>query len=60
MRRTLSIALVLAGVFLLGVMISPSKTVHETNATNRQVIHGLDVALPHHMKKFPAELVPLP
>jgi hypothetical protein len=59
MRRTLSIALVLAGVFL-GVMISPSKTVPETNATNKQVIYGLHVALPHHMKNFPEELVPLP
>ena len=60
MRRTLSIALVLAGVFLLSVMISPSKTVHETNATDNQVIDGLHVAQPHHIKKFPAELVPLP
>jgi hypothetical protein len=42
------------------VMISPSKTVPETNATNKQVIYGLHVALPHHMKNFPEELVPLP
>jgi len=60
MRRTLIFALVLAGVFLLGVMVSWSKTVHETNATNRQVIYGLHVALPSHEKKFPVELVPLP
>jgi len=52
--------LVLAGVFLLGVMVSWSETVHETNATNRQVIYGLHVALPSHEKKFPVELVPLP
>ena len=53
--RILIVALVLAGVFLLGVMVS-----FLANATNKQVIHGLHVALPHHIKNFPVELVPLP
>jgi hypothetical protein len=51
MGRTISVALVLAGVFLLGAMISPSKTVPETIATNKQVIDGLHATLPDHTKK---------
>jgi len=39
---------------------APSKTVPETKATNKQVIYGLHVTLPYHMKSFPEELVPLP
>jgi hypothetical protein len=57
MRRILSIALVLGGVFI-NVMASPNSTVTETD--NVMVIHGLHVALPYDMKSFPVELVPLP
>jgi hypothetical protein len=56
MRRILSIALVLGGVFI-NVMASPNNTVTETD--NVMVIHGLHVVLPYDMKNFPVELVPL-
>ena len=60
MRRILSIALALAGIFV-SVMASPSKTTTEMDVTeNHVIVEGLYVALPHDMKTFPAELVPLP
>ena len=60
MRRILSIALALAGIFV-SVMASPSKTTVEMDATETHVIvEGLYVALPSGMKTFPVELVPLP
>jgi hypothetical protein len=60
MRRILSIALALAGIFV-SVMASPSKTTVEMDATeNHVIVEGLYVALPNDMKTFPAELVPLP
>ena len=60
MRRILSIALALAGIFV-SVMASPSKTTAELEATETHVIvEGLYVALPNDMKNFPVELVPLP
>jgi hypothetical protein len=60
MRRILSIALALAGIFV-SVMASPSKTTAEMDVTETHVIvEGLYVALPSDMKTFPKELVPLP
>ena len=60
MRRILSIALVVGGIFVY-VMASPSKTTTEMGATkNHVIVEGLYVALPNHMKTFPLELVPLP
>ena len=64
MRRILSIALALAGIFV-SVMASPNKTVTgtETDVTNNQIyggMTGIKVSLPHDMKNFPVELVPLP
>ena len=60
MRRILSIALALAGIFV-SVMASPSKTTTEMDAKeNHAIVEGLYVALPNDMKTFPAELVPLP
>ena len=59
MRRIL-IMLALVGIFV-SVMPSPSKTTTEMDATeNHVIVEGLYVALPHDMKTFPAELVPLP
>ena len=58
MRRILSIALALAGIF---VSVMASGKIAETDTTkNRVLVHGLYVALPNDMKTFPAELVPLP
>ena len=60
MRRILSIALALAGIFV-SVMASPSKTTTEMDAKeNHVIVEGIYVALPNDMKNFPAELVPLP
>ncbi len=64
MRRALNIALVVTGI-LVTAIASRSKTVTETevttsNAQNSMTIHGLHVALPAYMKKFPAERVSLP
>jgi hypothetical protein len=60
MRRILSIALALAGIFV-SVMASPSKITTEMDAKeNHVIVEGLYVALPNDMKTFPAELVPLP
>ena len=64
MRIILGIALVFAGI-LVSVMASPNNTVTrtETDVTNNQIYRGmtgLHVSLPHDMKNFPAELVPLP
>ncbi|MGA8945710.1 MAG: hypothetical protein WB497_07255 [Pseudolabrys sp.] len=60
MRRILSIALALAGIFV-SVMASPSKTTTEMDAKeNHVIVEGLYVALPNDMKTFPAELVPMP
>ena len=69
MREILSIALVLAvaGFFVITVMavsLALSKTVTPTETvTNNQIYRGmtgLKVSLPHDMKNFPVELVPLP
>jgi hypothetical protein len=60
MRRILSIALALVGIFVC-VMASPSKTTTEMDVTeNHVIVEGLYVALPSDMKTFPEELVPLP
>jgi hypothetical protein len=57
MRRILSIALVLGGIFVS--VMAPSKVAEETDAT-AVVIDGLHIAIPINMKTFPVELVPLP
>jgi hypothetical protein len=64
MRKALPILLV-AG--LISVMVEAVTGPVPTNArstpklvTNGVSINGLHVALPVHMKSFPAELVPLP
>jgi hypothetical protein len=64
MRIILGITLVFAGI-LVSVMASPNNTVTrtETDVTNNQIYRGMTgphVSLPHDMKNFPAELVPLP
>ena len=64
MRKTLNIALVI-GAILIKVMVSPSNTIAETDATKTQIpnitlIHGLHVAIPENMTHFPTELLPLP
>jgi hypothetical protein len=64
MRTLVNIALILGGTFI-GVMAVPNRTVTQTEAdvTNSQIytgMTGLKVALPHDMKNFPVELVPLP
>jgi hypothetical protein len=56
MRRTLIVALVLAGAFLLGVMVS-----FLANATNKQVIYGRHVAaaaLSTHTDSNPSLMAP--
>ena len=69
MREILSIALVLAvaGLFVVTVMtLSWALSMRvdtATDATNNQIYRGmtgLKVSLPHDMKNFPVELVPLP
>jgi hypothetical protein len=60
MRRTLSIALAISGIFV-SVMASVTRT--ETDAMKNQIdsgMTGLYVAHPSDMKTFPVELVPLP
>ena len=63
MRKILSIALVLGGIFV-SVMAPNTTTRTETDVmTNNQIYHGmtgLRVSLPADMKNFPVELVPLP
>jgi hypothetical protein len=63
MRKILSIALVLGGIFV-SVMASPNTTVtHTEMVTNNQIYRGMTgikVSLPSDLKNFPVELVPLP
>ena len=60
MRRILSTALILGGIFV-NVTASQSTRPAEMDATkNHLIVHGLYVALPGGMKNFPVELVPLP
>jgi hypothetical protein len=59
MRRTLSIALVLGGIFV-NVLASPTTTAKMGATKNHLIVHGLYVALPSDMKSFPVELVALP
>ena len=63
MRKIISIALVLGGIFV-SVMALPNKTVtHTEMVTNNQIYRGMTgikVSLPSDMKNFPVELVPLP
>jgi hypothetical protein len=62
MRTILSIAVVLAGIFVS--VMAVSKTVTRTDTvTNNEIYRGMTgikVSLPPDMKNFPAELVPLP
>jgi hypothetical protein len=62
MRTIVSIAVVLAGIFVS--VMAVSKTVMRTETvTNNQIysgMTGLRVSLPYDMKNFPVELVPLP
>ena len=60
--RTIGIALALAGIFVSVMAVSKTVTRTET-VTNDEIYRGmtgLKVSLPHDMKNFPAELVPLP
>jgi hypothetical protein len=66
MTRILSIALALGGIFVSVTASLNDKTVTGTETdvvTNNQIYRGmtgLKVSLPHDMKHFPVELVPLP
>ena len=64
MPRTLSVALVLAGVFVRVLVPATTseadKYSFEGRIGNAMLVHGLHVALPGNMKNFPTELVPLP
>ena len=65
-RRILSIALALGGIFVSVTASLNNRAVMGTETdviTNNQIYRGptrLKVALPHDMKNFPVELVPLP
>jgi hypothetical protein len=65
-RRILSIALALGGIFISVTASLNNRTLTGTETdviTNNQIYRGttgLKVALPHDMKNFPVELVPLP
>jgi hypothetical protein len=65
-RRILSIALALGGIFVSVTASLNNRAFTGTEAdviTNNQIYRGttrLKVALPHDMKSFPVELVPLP
>ena len=65
-RRILSIALALGGIFVSVTASLNNKMVTGTETdvmTNNQIYRGmtgLKVSLPHDMKNFPVELVPLP
>lgn len=65
-RRILSIALALGGIFVSVTASLNNRAVTGTETdviTNNQIYRGttrLKVALPHDMKNFPVELVPLP
>jgi len=61
MRRAISIVAVAAISVTLLVLVAPSNTGADMDATkNQNSIHGLHVALPDGMKNFPMDLVPLP
>ena len=62
MRPIVSIAVVLAGIFVTVMAVSKKVTRTET-VTNNEIYRGMTgikVSLPPDMKNYPVELVPLP